>query len=433
MANPYGMTLGGLLDRDLIQPVKRFATNNPLDAAAIATMPVPIVGDIAGVLADANMYATRPEERTFLNAGMSLAGLLPFVPIAFAIQQAKKNAGDPRSLRNPATISEQNIGYGGDISTTKTKPIDEMSYTFEETPGGLLAPQKMTPEQMFGSGRNVQLPLVGDRTRAGGVVTKIDGKDVNVSAQGGYQFGQSRAQMDDQSVWASEGSIPKTIQNTIDEAGREADEVFLTYSAMGARSDAVSHHMADSLMDQVKVSKISKKSKKVFDEDYRKLVPDWPGIDSPKAQEFLDSTTQGKRGAFSNLMSAKKYTDMGFPDIATTRLAITDPKLLFAPTGESGQFIGRGRPGAEIDENPSYIHKTYDKTIKGDYVGELEQTVPRQIMFPEFYRQRRAADAPVGADDRSFGMGSPTVQKLDQEWLDGVMKYYDDLSAGRYD
>jgi hypothetical protein len=44
MANPYGQTVGGLL-MDAASSVGRFAKSNPLDAAAIATMPVPIVGD----------------------------------------------------------------------------------------------------------------------------------------------------------------------------------------------------------------------------------------------------------------------------------------------------------------------------------------------------------------------------------------------------
>lgn len=82
MANPYGMTIGGLLNRDIIQPIKRFATNNPLNAAAIATSPVPVLGDVTGLLSDASMYYSNPEERNLANYGMSLLGILPFLPAA---------------------------------------------------------------------------------------------------------------------------------------------------------------------------------------------------------------------------------------------------------------------------------------------------------------------------------------------------------------
>jgi hypothetical protein len=45
---------------------------------------VPGLGDVAGLAADADMYATDPKSRTWLNAGLSLAGMLPFVPSAAA-------------------------------------------------------------------------------------------------------------------------------------------------------------------------------------------------------------------------------------------------------------------------------------------------------------------------------------------------------------
>lgn len=53
---------------------------NYLDRAALVTAPVPVVGDVTGLLADAYMYATKPEERTATNyalTGGSLALGLP--------------------------------------------------------------------------------------------------------------------------------------------------------------------------------------------------------------------------------------------------------------------------------------------------------------------------------------------------------------------
>ena len=63
-----------------------------LGGMALATAPIPIVGDVAGAVSDAAMYAAYPEERTMLNAGMSLAGLLPFVPGAAGVRAAEKAA-----------------------------------------------------------------------------------------------------------------------------------------------------------------------------------------------------------------------------------------------------------------------------------------------------------------------------------------------------
>jgi GNAT superfamily N-acetyltransferase len=63
-----------------------------LGGMALVTAPIPVVGDVAGAVSDAAMYAAYPEERTMLNAGMSLAGLLPFVPGAGGVMSVKRVA-----------------------------------------------------------------------------------------------------------------------------------------------------------------------------------------------------------------------------------------------------------------------------------------------------------------------------------------------------
>jgi hypothetical protein len=63
-----------------------------LGGLAVPTGFIPGIGDVAGAVSDAAMYAAYPKERTMLNAGMSLAGLLPFVPGAAGVRAAKKSA-----------------------------------------------------------------------------------------------------------------------------------------------------------------------------------------------------------------------------------------------------------------------------------------------------------------------------------------------------
>ena len=62
----------------------------PLQQTALATAPIPVVGDAAGIAADVEMYATQPEERTGLNYLMSAVGLLPFVPGAAQLRAGKQ-------------------------------------------------------------------------------------------------------------------------------------------------------------------------------------------------------------------------------------------------------------------------------------------------------------------------------------------------------
>ena len=61
-----------------------------MDRAALVTSPVPVVGDIGGLLNDARHYANNPEERTAGNYALSALGVLPFVPPVFAMTKSAK-------------------------------------------------------------------------------------------------------------------------------------------------------------------------------------------------------------------------------------------------------------------------------------------------------------------------------------------------------
>jgi hypothetical protein len=51
-----------------------------LDTAAIGLSPIPVIGDLLGLGADANRFINEPESRTPLNFGLAALGLIPFVP-----------------------------------------------------------------------------------------------------------------------------------------------------------------------------------------------------------------------------------------------------------------------------------------------------------------------------------------------------------------
>tara|TARA_B100001063_G_scaffold242391_1_gene270951 strand:+ start:481 stop:1305 length:825 start_codon:yes stop_codon:yes gene_type:complete len=81
----YAAGVGGLL------------MEKPLENAALATMFTPVVGDITGLLADAKMYATEPEQRNLLNYGLTAAGVLPFVPAVSSVKKTVKKLANPKT------------------------------------------------------------------------------------------------------------------------------------------------------------------------------------------------------------------------------------------------------------------------------------------------------------------------------------------------
>ena len=67
---------------------------HPMDKLALGTAPIPILGDVTGLAADARMFAQEPESRTPLNFGLSALGALPFVPAMSAIVRGYGQHGD---------------------------------------------------------------------------------------------------------------------------------------------------------------------------------------------------------------------------------------------------------------------------------------------------------------------------------------------------
>ena len=77
---------GGALNREV-------TPQGLLDAASIATIPVPVVGDVTGLAAD--LYRMRdPQERTPLNIGLAALGALPLVPPVLSVARKGDKVAD---------------------------------------------------------------------------------------------------------------------------------------------------------------------------------------------------------------------------------------------------------------------------------------------------------------------------------------------------
>ena len=78
---------GGVLNQEV-------TNQSVLDGVSTALTPVPLVGDVAGLAADAYRYKTDPESRTPLNFGLSALGALPFVPSMAGVLRNAQLQGD---------------------------------------------------------------------------------------------------------------------------------------------------------------------------------------------------------------------------------------------------------------------------------------------------------------------------------------------------
>ena len=371
--------------------------------------------------------------------------------------QKPKKPATPKKPERSSNINErknEDIGLGGAVSKTAYRKdpdeyVSEQVQDLEFTPAVVRDPKDLYDPK----GKTSIIPFVGDRTSTGQRIKKVNDMDLedDYVTTGGYNFGRSlAASLDDPSIWASNPNVVKGLLNTAQRATDEgAERVLGVYNSMSGMSDSASHHVSDLLLRQLNVNPVSGQVAKEFTQDLNKLLqtahknkkkprapfPALVGHNSGKvtmaAEDWLDGATQGDRKLFVSLAESGKYQDYGFPDIAGTRIALTDKDLLHKSSGFGGNFIG------EFDKNltpsviPRDVSKTYPAGIKGQYFGELETPTPFRFMFPRFNAGRRADDTTTGSDARSFSISSVT-EPTDQFWLDTMMEYEDLLKQGSF-
>lgn len=325
----------------------------------------------------------------------------------------------PKAPRMSAAEAEAQ-GYWHPIGAGKKLPIPVSEMKMELQPIGNLPPKIIaSPEKMQGGAIT---PFSGDRSAAGQNLLGIGNTrfQTPVELQGGYDF--MRMQSPTGSVWASEQGAAQSLQNRINEAAKgNSGDVYGVYTAMGPESMNFNTMMSDALLEQMKAGKISKKNIAAFDREVRTLRPEWAGVMSPESRAQLE-TNGALRHAFVNRMQLDEFQNVGFPNIAYTRYAITDPLLLNEPMYSGGLAIGKMKPDAALITNPISPHKTYDTQLAGEYFGGFEQSVPKEILFPDWYKMRRQIGAPTSGDVRSFQFAKP-IQPTNQEWLDNLMNY----------
>ena len=115
-----------------------------LGAAAIGTTPIPIVGDITGMAADAAMYAAYPEERTFGNYALSALGALPLIPGAAAVRAAR-SANPLEGTLDMSTAARMQRAAGSRFIDT-LPGRNELNYWVD---GGQDAVERGFPEEPF--------------------------------------------------------------------------------------------------------------------------------------------------------------------------------------------------------------------------------------------------------------------------------------------
>ena len=102
----------GLLTHTPQRPVTGRQVADAMQSVGLLASPIPIVGDVAGLMGDAAMYAAKPEERTAGNMALTALGALPFVPSAAGAARKAAKTLDISEEARAARMAEQKYTRG---------------------------------------------------------------------------------------------------------------------------------------------------------------------------------------------------------------------------------------------------------------------------------------------------------------------------------
>ncbi len=372
----------------------------------------------------------------YMDAGLQGLGLLgdafmaagtvvpPLIPVGAAMKapRAAKVAG---RIKPPTKTELDPMGYS---KIKLDEPLAEMQYDFE--PMSLLFPDRkiVKPESLLGK---VALFGAGDRSGVG-TLKSLSGQvfDEPVSALGGRDY-----QLATPYAWASDEGVISGLLARAKKAQEETgiEDVVLAHSTMNPTAVDFTDFNSAAVAEMLKVSKITKKDAKQFDDEIKKSFPSFPGVKSPKFREWMKSQKSGKtRATIIKEMDKDLWRSKGFPMVGKARYALTEKAQQDVPTFQTGlSFIPIDVASGAV-KSPIMPHSTYSTAMRraGDPV-QLSGTIPNEIFYRDFFKTlegattKSGAPQPASMKQYTTRLNNP-YQIVDQELVDtmsGLLGY----------
>ena len=204
-----------------------------------------------------------------------------------------------------------------------------------------------------------------DRTAAGGLVTSVNGVQLNfpVDLKGGQGF-----PLDTGYGWASDKGAVTNLVKRFEKAaeGTGMNPLYLPWRMAPSGGDFAPFN--GNLMMSYANAAMGKDTKKAIDKAIKAIDPKFPGIDSPMQQVWFNSSDKATRDKVVNLLDVK-FRDEGGLSISEARLGVTDAQQLNAPDAGLQSVIeidlGKGVAGRQ--------HPIYDRALYGTKLGAADR------------------------------------------------------------
>jgi len=250
---------------------------------------------------------------------------------------------------------------------------------------------EINPDELVGK---KIFPIQADLTKAGGSFTGIDSSQLDeaIPLQGGPDFPLLQTSSDGKVVWAVDA---KAV--TSKKLGKDADyAVVMAMSPQAHRTNATViksitdnalAYARDGRIDPQGLSQIDDVIKKPSADPVLKRMPEFPGLASPDAAEWMRSASFDERKRIAQVLSSPMAQDLGAPNVqrildetsegAYTGMNLNDSILVIKIDKEAG--------AVELGKEPGTVpHHSYKFGLKGEPVGRLPM-VNVQNLFPDWF------------------------------------------------
>ena len=361
---------------------------------------------------DTDMTYDEMKERS-AQAAMDVAGG------GFGSRMFMNPAYDPATVSMSGARSYPSKGYSG---SNRQAPFEELQRIVE--PAYDVAP--IPVREVEGLLGKTIIPFVADKSDAGLYFKGYDDVvfDQPVLLEGGRKFMTGRQAQADDALWASGKSVISGLLNAAkkskDETGQDVYGAFLTMSPQGVDFSTM---MSDSLVEAVKQAKVKKSDIKAIDDEIKAIHPEWVGILSPKAKDFLRNLSGKQRVALIKRFDSSKMKDKGFPDVGSIRYSITDPQLRDVGSYRGGMAFGKIDVDRGVVESPTFGHGSYDTQMAGSGdVFRLEQDIPMSLLFPDRLNEERFINS-LPQNRMGSLRDSPYGQSVNEQMIENMINY----------
>jgi len=348
---------------------------------------------------------------------MDPAGIMPESLIQkFGSDDVSMAAKKPPMSR----VEAEQAGLWHPLGKTRlNKSIDEHSRVVANDPN---IPESFEPDwDELIRNKTTLLSATGDRSQYGGQITEAGGIPLKnpVGLEGGADFMKRP-----DASWASKKGRVSTIQKRIKETQEAGRDPVMAYTAMSHDPTDFNRMMSDTFFEMMQSSPISKSRMEKFNRAMRKRDPRWQGMDDPTSEALFHNVGEVRKN-FMDIAGQAEFKNF-FPDRNEARFAVTDPKFMNVPVGQSGQAMSH--PTGNILEDPVVGHKTYDTMLEAGrgYQGGIEGGMPSEDFWRDWTKARRDAGKDPNRDPRSMDLGG-AMQDVDAAYVEGLMNRKEQL------